>query len=166
VWILVTSPGATPKRLTIGTEEDARFDDALWEQFGIWRSAKLQISPDGSRLVSYCGSGPIKVWDVATGAMLLQTPVNNYAGRIMFTCDGARCIVVAESPYETDRFNHREYVYYSTGIDLRNEAFDFVEQPLPRGGELMSLSSDGRRGVVAVWERLFEIDLGTQQQLT
>ena len=56
----------------------------------------VAFSPDGTTLAS-CGRGEVKLWDLATGQLLLDLKGGNYLVSLAFAQDGRR-LAVAENP--------------------------------------------------------------------
>lgn len=163
-WNLFVDENTSAKTLIGGCSSE--FDDSLWENFRIVSFGEAQLSPNSSRVVTFCGDGPIKIWDVTTGIELSQAATDNFSQEMIFSGDGTRCVIIAQSTYQTDPFNQREFVEYITVANLKEANFISRDTPLPRGGTLLAVSGNGLSGLLGVWDQLFEIDLATMEQLT
>ncbi len=92
----------------------------------VWSVA---FSPDGNRLATACDDGAARVWNVADGRLLAQTPPESGAWHIQFAPDGQRFVMALSSSKSTVL-----KIY-----DANN------------GAELMALTGHTRRVRAAAW---------------
>ena len=112
----------------------------------------LAFRPDGMTLAS-SGRGPVKLWDIATGRLLLELPGGNYTYPLAFTADGKALAVGMHPAFGSSVGVNVWEIEDGRGIQELRGLRGLINQVIfsADGRWVASLSADWK---VGIWDRI------------